>query len=72
MLLFNHYVFDSLQYVITVFNNPFSSASVRDETLTYICVNENNNSDKIKMELNGRLKHQDALKLENRYACFNK
>ena len=47
------------------------SASVRDQTLTYISVNEKN-SDKIKMELDGRLKHQDALKLENRYACFNK
>ena len=64
MLLFNHYVFDSLQYVITVFNNTSSSVSARNDTLTYICANENNNSDKNKLELVGRLKHQDALKKE--------
>ena len=67
----NHCIFDSLQYWSTVLNNTFSSDPTRNETLTYICANENNNSDKNELELVGRLKHQDALKKENRYACYN-
>ena len=63
-MCFNHCIFDSLQYWSTVSNNTFSSDSARNETLTYICANENNNRDKNKLELVGRLKHQDALKKE--------
>ena len=63
-MCFNHCIFDSLQYWSTVLNNTFSSDSARNETLTYICANENNNSDKDTLELVGRLKHQDALKKE--------
>ena len=71
MLLFNHSLLDSLHYMITVFNNISSSVSARNDTLTYICANENNNSEQNKLELVGRLKHQDALKKENRYAGYN-
>ena len=42
-------------------NNTFSSDSSRNQTLTYICANENTNSEKNKLEVVGRLKHQDAL-----------
>ena len=43
-------------------NNTLSSDSARNQTLTYICANENTNSEKNKLEVVGRLKHQDALK----------
>ena len=62
--MFNHCIFDSLQYWSTVLNDTFSRDSARNETLTYVCANENNNSAKNKLELVGRLKHQDALKKE--------
>ena len=45
-------------------NNTFSSDSARNQTLISICVNENTNSEKNKLEVVGRLKNQDALKKE--------
>ena len=63
-MCFNHCIFDSLQNWSTASNNTFSSASARNTTSTYICVNENDNSDKDTLELVGRIKHQDALKKE--------
>ena len=71
MLLFNQSLLDSLHYMTTVFKITSRSDSAHNDTLTYICANDNNNSEENKLELVGRSKHQDALKKENRYAGYN-
>ena len=50
MLLFNQHLLDSLHYMTTVFKITSLSDSAHNDTLTYICANDNNKSEENKIE----------------------